>query len=117
MEGGERVQALDAPVGLVRRAADAGDPRAVAPLVLGVDLVYGFGPDLLLRPADARAGLDARDRRVEARAGNPERRRHLAPRLVLYYARPPDWATGGDPERRRLAPKLTRHDPVVVGVS
>jgi hypothetical protein len=85
-------------------------------LVLGVDLVHGLGPDLLLRPADARVGLDARDRRVEARAGNPERRRHLAPRLVLYDARQSGGAACGDPERCRLAPKLTRHDLVVVEV-
>jgi hypothetical protein len=46
-------------------AADTGDPGAVEPEVFGVDFVYGFRAEVFLGLADAAAGFDARDRRLE----------------------------------------------------
>lgn len=105
MEGDERMQTLDAPVGLPTWTTPySGDPDAVAPQVLGVDPVHGLGADFFLGPADTAFRLDAGDRRHKARARHPERGRHLAAGLVLDHARQTTGTARRYPKRRGLSP-------------
>ena len=95
VEGCERVEAFDVAAGF---ATDAGYPRPVAGEVLGV---YPFDELLsytLLCGPDPAGGLDAGYGPVEARAGDPEARRHFSGPFVLYDARHSERAAGGDAE-------------------
>jgi hypothetical protein len=103
VEGGESVEALD-----VAALADAGDPGPVAGEVVRVDLFDRLFANLFLRGAYTPGGLDARDRPIEARAGDPEARRHVPGPLVLYDARKAERAPGGDPEGSGGAAELPR---------
>ena len=119
VESGEGVEAFYAPDGrsfgvFAFGAADTGDPGAVEAEVFGVDFVYDFRAEVFLGLADAAAGFDARDRRLEGWAGDPESRRHLAATLVLYNTRPAGGAPGGYTDGNRLAPELARHDLAVL---
>ena len=95
VEGCERVEAFDVATGF---AADAGYPGSVAGEVLGVYLFDGLLPYRLLGGPDPASGLDAGDGPIEARAGDPEARRHLSGPFVLYDARHSERAAGGDAE-------------------
>src|SRR5215210_459446 len=106
------MEALDASCGLV---ADSCDAHPVAGMMRAVDLLHGRFADRLLRLADAASRLDTRDGGDEARAGDPEARRHLARPFVLYYARQAEWTTGRDTERTRPAPELPRNGVMVFG--
>src|SRR5215212_5884902 len=97
------MEALDAAAGLVAHARDAG---TVARAMRAVDLLHGRFSERLLRLADAAGRLDTRDGGDEARAGDPEARRHLARPLVLDNTRQAERATGRDAERTRFVPKL-----------
>ena len=95
VEGCERVEAFDVAAGFV---ADAGDAGSVAGEVLAMDLFDRLLADRLLGGPHPAGGFDAGDSPVEARAGDPEARRHLSGPFVLYDARHPERATGGDAE-------------------
>jgi hypothetical protein len=103
VQGREGVEALDTAAGCV---ADSCDARSIAGAVLVVDLLdYRRAHRFSCLP-DAAGRLHARDGGDQARAGNPEARRHLAPPLVLDNARQAERATGGDAERARSTPEL-----------
>ena len=95
VEGCERVEAFDVAAGF---ATDSGYPGSVAGEVLGVYPFDGLPPYCLLGGPDPAGGLDAGDGPVEARAGDPEARRHYSGPFVLYDARHSERAAGGDAE-------------------
>jgi hypothetical protein len=111
VEGGERVEALD-----VAAPANAGGAGCVAGEVFIVDLFDPLFTHLCGGSAHAAGGLDARDSLVQARAGDPESRRHIPGALVLYNARMPERAPGGDAEGCGGAPELTRNGVAVAKV-
>jgi hypothetical protein len=112
VEGSKGVEAFDAAAGSI---ADAGDAGTVERAVLGVDLLYRFLADRFPGFADAAGRLDAGDRGYEARAGDPEARRHLAAPLVLYDAWEPERAAGDHAEGFRGTAELARDSVVVLG--
>src|SRR5215204_6756459 len=90
------MKALDAAAG---RVADTCDAGPVDGTVRGVDsLDYRSAHRFSCLP-DAAGRLHARDGGDQARAGNPEARRHLAHTLVLDNARQAERTTGCDSER------------------
>jgi hypothetical protein len=95
VEGCERVEAFDVAAGF---ATDSGYPGSVAGEVLSVYPFDGLPPYCLLGGPDPAGGLDAGDGPVEARAGDPEARRHFSGPFVLYDARHSERAAGGDAE-------------------
>src|ERR671911_3065283 len=104
------MEALDAATGPI---ADSCDARPVAGEVLAVDLLDDCFVDRFSCLPDAAGRFHARDGGDQARAGNPEARRHLARPLVLDNTRQAERATGRDAERARPTPELPR-DGVVV---
>src|ERR671915_1557413 len=104
------MEALDAAAGLIAYACDA---CSVAGAVRPVDLLdYRFAHRSSCL-SDAAGRLHARDGDNQARAGNPEARRHLARPLVLDDARQAERAAGRDTERARPTPELPCHSLVV----
>ena len=112
VEGGKGVEALD-----VAAPADAGDAGSVAGEVFVVDLLDPLLANLCGSGAHAAGRLDARDGPVQARAGDPEPRRHAAGALVLYDARKAERAPCGDPEGGGGAAELARDGVAVARVS
>src|SRR5215218_10592354 len=113
VEGGEGVEALH----VAAWSSDAGDAGAIAGEVLGVDLLYRLFSHIFLRGPYSACGLQARDGPVEAGAGDPEARRHVARPLVLYDARRTERATGGDAERSRRTAELAGYGFEIVRFS
>jgi hypothetical protein len=109
VECGEGVEALDVAAG----SPDAGDPGAIAGEVVVVDLLDRLLAHLLTRGPDTAGRLEARDGPVEAGAGDPEARRHVAGPLVLYDARCPERAAGCDAEGPGGAAQLAVYGFVV----
>jgi hypothetical protein len=103
VEGCEGVEAFDVPA-----LAYACHPAPVAGEVVGMDLFDRLFANLFLGSAYASGRLDARDGPIEARAGDPEARRHVPGPFVLYDARKAERAPGSDPERSGEAAELTR---------
>src|SRR5918997_4623016 len=95
------------------RVADTRDARSVEGGVLVVDLLDGRFADYISCPPDSAGRLHARDGGDQARAGDPEARRHLALPLVLDNARRSERAAGSDAERTRLAAELPCNSIVV----
>jgi hypothetical protein len=108
VEGREGVETLD-----VASLADSRDAGPVAGAVSVMDLLYHRPADRFLRLADAAGRFDARDGCDEARAGDPEGRRHVSGPLVLYDARQAEGTAGCDAERTRLASELPGNGGVV----
>jgi hypothetical protein len=104
VEGGEGVEALDVSAG----SPHAGDAGAVAGEMPGVYLFDRLCADFFLGGLHAAGGLEARDRFIEAGAGDPEARRHAPGTLVLYDARQAERATGGDAEGSGGTTELAR---------
>ena len=110
MESRKGVEALD-----VSALADPADAGPGAGEVVGVNLFDRLFAHLLLCGAHAPGGLDACDRLVEARAGDPEARRHVPAALVLYDARKAERAPASYPERSGGAVELTQDGVEVCG--
>src|SRR5215203_7457336 len=106
------MEALDAATGPI---ADSCDARPVAGEVLAVDLLDDCVADRFSCLPDAAGRFHARDGGDQARAGNPEARRHLARSLVLDNTRQAERATGRDAERARPTPELPCHSVIVFG--
>src|SRR5215211_742823 len=109
VEGGEGVEALDVSAG----SPHAGDAGAVAGEVFGVNLFDRLGADLFGGGPHAAGGFEACDRFIEARAGDPEARRHILGMFVLYDAREAERTAGGDAERSGVAAELYGHGVAV----
>jgi hypothetical protein len=99
----ESMEAFDTAAGC---GADSCDARSVAGAVLAVDLLDDRFADCFSGFPDSAGRLHARDGGNQARARDPEARRHLAPPLVLDNARQAERATGRDAERARSTPEL-----------
>jgi hypothetical protein len=111
VEGGESVETLHVAAWF----PDAGYAATVAGEMFGMDLLYSIFSHVFPGGPHAACGLQARDSPVEAGAGNPEARRHVAGPLVLDDARRAERATGGDAERSWLAPQLAGHGFEIFG--
>src|SRR5215213_7614485 len=98
------MEAFDAAAGC---GADSCDARSVAGAVLAVDLLDDRFADCFSGLPDSAGRLHARDAGDQARARDPEARRHLAPPLVLDNARQAERATGRDAERVRSSPEAS----------
>src|SRR5215213_5220191 len=99
------METLDTAAGC---GADSCDAWPVAGAVLAVDLLDDCVADRFSCLPDSAGRLHARDGDDQARAGNPEARRHLARPLVLDNTRQAERATGRDAERARPTPELPR---------
>src|SRR5215210_3225106 len=104
------MEAFDAAASYV---ADTCDARPVARAMLAVDLLDDCFADRFSCLPDSAGRLHVRDGGDQARAGNPEARRHLARPLVLDNTRQAERATARDAERVRPTPELQRYGAVV----
>src|SRR5215210_1910273 len=104
------MEALDAAAGLIADSCGAGPIEGA---VRAVDLLDDCFSDRFSCLPDTAGRLHARDGGDQARAGDPETRRHLARPFVLDYARQAERASGRNTERPRPAPELPC-DSVVV---
>ena len=113
VEGSEGVEALH----VATWSPYASDAGAIADEMFGMDLFDRLFSHIFLGCSYAACGLQARDGPVEAGAGDPEARRHVARPLVLYDARRTERATGGDAERSRRTAELAGYGFEIVGFS
>src|SRR5215212_4580700 len=104
------MEALDAAAGLIADSCDAGPIEGV---VRAVNLLDDCFSDRFSCLPDTAGRLHARDGGDQARAGDPETRRHLARPFVLDNTRQAERAAGSDAERARPTPELPGDDVVV----